>query len=83
MSEILKQIISCDVQKPYIFVSYSSNDKEVVWADVLEFQKQGYNVWLDEKNLDKTKASWKEDALLAIQDMYCMLVVFFMLVSLL
>ena len=77
LTEVLHEIVPCDMQKPYIFVSYSSNDKELVWRDVLEFQRQGYNVWLDEKNLDKTKASWKEDALLAIEDMYCMLVVFY------
>lgn len=77
LTEVLQEITPCNMQKPYIFVSYSSNDKELVWRDVLEFQRQGYNVWLDEKNLDKTKASWKEDALLAIEDMYCMLVVFY------
>lgn len=77
LAEILHQVSPCDTQKPYIFVSYSSQDKDYVWPDVLEYQHMGYNVWLDEKNLDKTKASWKEDALAAIQDMYCMLVVFY------
>ena len=77
LSEVLQKISPCNTQKPYIFISYSSQDKELVWPDVLEFQNQGYNVWLDEKNLDKTKASWKDDALLAIEDMYCMLVVFY------
>lgn len=77
LAEVLKQIKPCDTQNPYIFVSYSSNDRELVWNDVLEFQSRGYNVWLDEKNLDKTKASWKEDALKAIEDMCCMLVVFY------
>ncbi len=76
-SEVLRQILPCDTQKPYIFISYSNHDKELVWRDVLEYQQMGYNVWLDEKNLDKTKASWKEDALTAIEDMYCMLVVFY------
>lgn len=77
LSDVLKQIVPCNRQKPYIFISYSSNDKELVWQDALEFQRQGYNIWLDEKNLDKTKSSWKEDALLAIQDMYCVLLVFY------
>lgn len=75
--DVLKEISACDTEKPYIFVSYSNHDKELVWNDVLEFQKRGYNIWLDEKNLDKTKASWKDDALTAIEDMYCMLVVFY------
>lgn len=77
LSEVLHHISVCDTQKPYIFISYSSQDQELVWQDVLEFQRLGYNVWLDEKNLDKTKASWKEDALTAIEDMYCTLVVFY------
>ena len=77
MSALLHQISPCDTQKPYIFISYSNHDKQLVWQDVLEFQRMGYNIWLDEKNLDKTKASWKDDALTAIDDMYCMLVVFY------
>lgn len=77
LAEVLRLISPCDTQKPYIFISYSSHDKQLVWPDVLEYQRMGYNVWLDEKNLDKTKASWKEDALTAIEDMYCMLLVFY------
>ena len=74
---ILDQIRPCDMDRPYIFVSYSSLDKELVWQDVLTFQNLGYNVWLDERNLDKTKASWKDDALAAIEDYCCALVVFY------
>ena len=68
MREILRKIKSCTVDKPYVFISYSSEDCECVWNDVYEFQRRGYNIWLDEKNLDKTKQSWKEDALYAIED---------------
>lgn len=74
---ILSQIKPCDTNAPYIFISYSSADKERVWQDVLAFQKRGYNIWLDEKNLDKTKPSWKQDALAAIEDMDCALVLFY------
>lgn len=77
LMDILKGIKACDTDQPYIFISYSSADSELVWQDVLEFQKRGYNVWLDEKNLDKTKKSWKEDALTAIEDMDCQMVVFY------
>lgn len=77
ITETLRQILPCDTQKPYIFISYSSHDKELVWQDVLQYQRMGYNVWLDEKNLDKTKASWKDDALTAVEDLYCMLMVFY------
>lgn len=44
---------------------------------MLRFQRDGYNVWLDEKNLDKTKNSWKEDALRAINSRRCQLVLFY------
>ena len=76
-NELLRQIKPCGEGKNYIFVSYSSADRDVVYRDVLEFQRQGYNVWLDEKNLDKTKASWKQDALKAIQNWRCRLLVFY------
>ena len=77
LSEIIKKIKPCDRNKPYLFVSYSSEDRGVVWPDVLRFQQMGYNVWMDEKNLDKTKASWKEDALRAIEDLDCSMVIFY------
>lgn len=77
LSDIIRKIKPCDTNNPYIFISYSQHDRDLVWNDVLEFQNQGYNIWLDEKNLDKTNASWKEDALTAIEDMDCALLVFY------
>ena len=74
---ILDQIKPCDTDQPYVFISYSSLDRELVWQDVQEYQRRGYNVWLDDRNIDKTKASWKEDALAAIEDYCCALVVFY------
>ena len=76
-AEIIAQIRPCDMDQSYIFISYSAQDYVRVWEDVYTFQQLGYNVWLDEKNLDKTKASWTEDALAAISDLDCLLVVFY------
>lgn len=76
-SEILKQIKPCDLDEPFVFISYSSQDNQRVWADALRFQQMGYNVWLDEKNLDKTKPSWRDDALEAIRDFNCALLVYY------
>ena len=76
-ADILSQIKPCDMDNPYIFVSYSAQDHARVWADVLAFQQLGYNVWLDERNLDKTKDSWTDDALSAISDLDCLLVLFY------
>ena len=77
MSEVLKAIRPCDMEQPYIFVSYSARDYERVWQDVLRFQQMGYNVWLDEKNLDKKQDSWRTEALDAIRDLNCSLLVFY------
>ena len=73
----LSQLKPCDTSRPYIFISYSSRDRNTVWPDVLRFQQDGYNIWLDEKNLDKTKSSWKDDALRAINSRRCRLLLFY------
>lgn len=56
---VLRQIAPCDIERPYIFISYSSADSDLVWRDVLEFQKRGFNIWLDEKIWTKPKAPGK------------------------
>ena len=81
LNQILSQIQPCDTTKHYVFISYSSRDRETVWPDVLQFQKNGYNVWLDEKNLDKTKSSWKDDALRSIGRRRFQLVVFYVMAT--
>lgn len=78
---LLSRISSCMTDRPYVFISYSSKDSEVVWQDVLNFQENGYNVWLDKKNLDCTKESWKNDALSAIRGRHCKLMVFYLSTS--
>lgn len=78
MSEkIIDKIRKCDEDEPYIFISHSSLDHDLVWEDVLEFQRRGYNVWLDEKNVDKTLGSWADTALEAIRTSACTLLVFY------
>ena len=62
LTEVLREIRPCNTENPYIFISYSSEDKDLVWRDVLEFQRRGYNIWIDEKNLDKTQDSWRYNA---------------------
>ena len=77
MDGMLRQIRPCDRDRPFLFISYSAKDGDAALADALELQRRGFNLWLDEKNLDKTKPSWKEDALEAIEDMDCSLVLFY------
>lgn len=75
--ELLDQIAPCDMKNSFAFVSYSSADAIPVYTDVLELQRRGYNIWLDEKNLDKTKPSWKDDALAAIKNYCCRFLIFY------
>ena len=74
---LLSQLRPCVTERPYVFISYSSRDRERVWTDALEFQRRGYNVWIDEKNVDKSNASWKDDAIEAVQGLNCRLVLFY------
>ncbi len=77
LQSLHKRLLPCDVNSPYIFISYSSDDREIVWNDVVELQSRGYNLWIDEPNLDKTKESWKLGALEAIDNINCKLLVFY------
>ncbi|MCD7882925.1 MAG: toll/interleukin-1 receptor domain-containing protein [Lachnospiraceae bacterium] len=74
---ILDKIKPCDLYHPYIFISYSDADSEIVWADVLEFQRRGFNVWLDCNNLNAANESWERDAISAIQYTECRMLVFY------
>lgn len=78
LNEIKRLIKPCDMDKPFAFVSYSSKDNYLVWQDVLELQRRGYNIWLDEANLTKTKSSWRDDAIKAIKDLECRLLIFYL-----
>jgi len=77
LSAMQQKLRPCNMDSPFVFISYSANDKETVWADAAELQSRGYNIWIDEANLDKTKESWKSDALKAIEDYNCALVLFY------
>lgn len=70
-------IMPCDLNRPFAFISYSSRDKERVWADVYYLQKKGYNLWID-TNLKATDSTWKEAALTAISNINCEMVIFYL-----
>lgn len=67
----------CDTSKPYVLISYSSDDTDVVYRDVEHLQQLGYNVFTD-KYLDKTRSGWHEDVLEKIQDHRCKMVLFYL-----
>ena len=77
LEQLKKDIRKCDTNRPYLFVSYSSVDAEYVFEDVIEFQKRGANVWIDNRWVDKTLSSWKDSALNAIRDIDCRMVIFY------
>lgn len=77
LTELHSKLLPCDMESPFVFVSYCSKDKELVWSDVVELQESGYNVWIDEANLDKRKPSWKSDALEAISNFNCEILLFY------
>lgn len=73
----LSKLKKCDMSKPYVFVSYSSANRNLVWEDVYNLQQRGYNIWIDDKMIDKTKSSWENDAIEAITTLNCKLLIFF------
>ncbi len=77
LEQLKKDIRKCDINRPYLFVSYSSADAEYVFEDVIELQNRGANVWIDNRWIDKTRSSWKDSALAAIRDIDCRLVIFY------
>ena len=70
-------IVRCDEEKPYIFVSYSSADRDIVWRDVEKLQQSGYNIWIDRENLQAGK-TWNEKALDAISRLSCKCLIFYL-----
>ena len=74
---IRSQIQTCDTSKPYIFISYSRKDWGTVWPDVLEFQRHGYNIWIDTENMSLTEESWFRSAEGAIKNRRCALLIFY------
>ena len=45
--------------EPYIFVSYSHQDTDIVYQGIQLLQNQGYNIWYDEGI--NPGASWREE----------------------
>ena len=77
LSALKQKLLPCDMEKPFAFISYCSADKDTVWTDIVELQSRGYNLWIDEANINKKNDSWKTDALKAIEDFECELLIFF------
>lgn len=72
-----EEILPCDLNRPFAFISYSSQDKHRVWEDVYYLQEKGYNLWID-TNLKATDDTWQKAALEAISNINCEIVIFYL-----
>ena len=76
-----KEIKQCDMEKPYIFISYSKKDALRVYPLVNKLQEYGYNIWIDTRGLETAVGqNWQDSALYSIANDNCK-AVFFMLSS--
>lgn len=72
-----QQFKQCDMEKPYIFISYSKKDSLRVYPLVVNLQKLGYNVWIDTRGLETSVGqNWQEPALKSIANSLCKSVFF-------
>lgn len=71
-------IKSCNIEKPFVFVSYSKKDAAKVYPLIEKLQALGCNIWVD-KELNKTVGEdWQAGALGALRHYNCKAVLFFM-----
>lgn len=50
---------ACTGDEPYVFVSYSHSDEEIVYPEIRWLQDQGFNVWYDEGISGATR--WRDE----------------------
>lgn len=77
MMELFEQILPCDTEKQYAFVSYSHKDGPYVWEDVIALQKKGYNIWIDRNVSPTAERSWNEATKNRIVSINCCAVLFY------
>ena len=71
-------IKACNMEKPFVFVSYSKQDAAKVYPLIEELQALGCNIWID-KELNKTVGEdWQAGALGALRHYNCKAVLYFM-----
>lgn len=58
---------------PFVFVSYSSKDSDVVHAEIKRLERQGYQVWYDKGSL-RPSLIWDEEIDRAIKACACFIV---------
>ena len=56
-------------EEPYVFVSYSHADKDLVFAEIRWLQDQGFNVWYDATGIGPG-SEWNDEIAQAIKGSY-------------
>lgn len=64
-------MFQCDELKPYIFISYSSQDADIVRKDADELSARGVNIWVDEELNKAIGEKWDDKVLLAMKNPRC------------
>ena len=75
--DLFSQILPCDTEKDFAFISYSHADGEYVWQDALALQKLGYNIWIDRTVNPTEERSWNKKTAEVIAEYNCRLVLFY------
>lgn len=72
----------CDINKPYIFISYSHMNANVVLSDVVELKRRGLNIWIDYDRLnggkDDSDTTWADKIRNTLQNPNCKGVIFYL-----
>lgn len=69
----------CDISKPYVFVSYKREDREIIMKVLGELQeKYQTNIWIDTELASKGGTTWNSEATAALAKKECKCVLFFM-----
>ena len=76
--ELIRNTKPFDPTQPYIFISYDHSDKTIVWRDVCALHQMGFNIWLDEKDLNRRKNNWKTDVAEVVKHENCRLLLFYL-----
>ena len=71
-------IKNCNMDKPFVFVSYSKQDSAKVYPLIEKLQSLGCNIWIDKELNKAVGKNWQTGALGALRNSNCKAVLFFM-----
>ena len=75
-SVTLNNIRECDLSKPFVFISYSKKDKELVYPLLNELAAKGVNLWFDKELESEGGKKWAESVGKILIEKNCVAVIF-------